>query len=207
MEPFTTLTGAAVRIPASNIDTDQVIPARFLRNPRKSGYGNYLFHDLRFHPDGSPNEAFPLNFPVNRGARILVAGNNFGCGSSREGAVYALLDYGIRCVIAPGFGDIFRNNCYKNGVLAVALDETAIERLLGKCGEAPPLSVDLPHQTVVCGAVSETFDIEPFWKECLLTGADDIDITLRHRSRIEEFAREHLAQHPWLVPPSTGRPV
>lgn len=199
MEPFTTLASAAIRIAGRNIDTDQVIPARFLRNPRKSGYENYLFHDLRFHPDGSPNESFPLNFPQSRGARILASGENFGCGSSREGAVYALLDYGIRCVIAPSFGDIFRNNCYKNGVLAVMLDEAAIDRLLGAHDAGAVVTVDLPRQIVACGPVAEAFAIEPFWKECLLTGADDIDITLRHRSRIEAFAIGHLAKHPWLA--------
>jgi 3-isopropylmalate/(R)-2-methylmalate dehydratase small subunit len=198
VEPFTTLAGGAIRLDGRNIDTDQIIPARFLRNPRKSGYADYLFHDVRFNPDGSANESFPLNQPANRGAQILVAGENFGCGSSREGAVYALLDYGIRCVIAPSFGDIFRNNCYKNGILAVALDEAAIERLLAGHDPAAVVIVDLPGQIVACGPASETFAIEPFWKECLLSGADDIDMSLRHRERIEAFAKEHLATHPWL---------
>jgi 3-isopropylmalate/(R)-2-methylmalate dehydratase small subunit len=204
MEPFTKLTSTAIRLEGRNIDTDQIIPARFLRNPRKLGYADFLFHDLRFDDEGKLVAGFALNFAGNRGARILVAGENFGCGSSREGAVYALLDYGIRCVIAPSFGDIFRNNCCKNGVLPVALDESAIARLLPvhPSGEPGTICIDLAAQTVACASVSEPFVIEPFWKECLLNGLDDIDITLGLRGQIERFAIEHLERHPWLsLPP------
>jgi 3-isopropylmalate/(R)-2-methylmalate dehydratase small subunit len=203
MEPFTTLTGTAIRLEGRNIDTDQIIPARFLRTPRKQGYADFLFHDQRFDGDGRPIAAFALNLPGNRGARVLIASANFGCGSSREGAVYALFDYGIRCVIAPSFGDIFRNNCCKNGILPVALDEAAITHLLGDQGSAgaSTVTVDLARQVIACGPRSEPFAIEPFWKECLLSGADDIDITIRHRARIEAFMQEHLARHPWLALP------
>jgi 3-isopropylmalate/(R)-2-methylmalate dehydratase small subunit len=206
MEPFTTLTSHVVRIEGRNIDTDQIIPARFLRNPRKDGYAKFLFHDLRFDAHGAPVPDFPLNRAANRGARILAAGENFGCGSSREGAVYALLDHGIRCVVAPSFGDIFRNNCFKNGVLPVVLPEAAIERLLAGAapGHAAVVTVDLPQQSLSSGEARESFVIEPFWKDCLLTGADDIDITLRHRERIEAFAAVHLARHPWLALPPRG---
>jgi 3-isopropylmalate/(R)-2-methylmalate dehydratase small subunit len=203
MEPFTTLASTAIRLEGRNIDTDQVIPARFLRNPRKQGYADYLFHDLRFDSEGRPVADFALNLPQNRGAQILVAGENFGCGSSREGAVYALLDYGIRCVIAPSFGDIFRNNCCKNGILPVALDEPALARLLAGQPDASPchITADLVNQVVRRGPHAEPFAIEPFWRECLLAGVDDIDLTLRHRDRIAAFALSHLASHPWLALP------
>ena len=202
MEPFTTLTSTALRIDGRNIDTDQIIPARFLRHPRKEGYAGFLFHDLRFDGDGNPIARFALNRVENQAARILVTGDNFGCGSSREGAVYALLDYGFRCVIAPGFGDIFRTNCYKNGILPIALPADAIERLLADAtpGQPPVLVVDLARQALTSGAQHAAFDIAPFWKECLLTGADDIDITLRHRAGIEAFTAAHFARHPWIAP-------
>ncbi len=148
MAPFTTVQSRAIRLPAPNIDTDQIVPARFLRNPRSAGYAGFLFHDLRFDPAGQAIPAFALNQPELRDARILLAGANFGCGSSREGAVYALADWGIRCVIAPSFGDIFRNNCYKNGVLPVALAEPEIAALAATDG---PLTVDLAAQTVSAG--------------------------------------------------------
>ena len=196
MKPFTTLDSTAIRLEGRNIDTDQIIPARFLRNPRKEGYGGFLFHDMRFDTSGNPVMDFPLNFPENQDSHIVIAGENFGCGSSREGAVYALFDCGIRCVIAPSFGDIFRNNCCKHGVLPVALREADIDLLLGE--GHPRLKVDLAAQTVSSPAATMRFEIEPFWKDCLLTGADDIDLTLRHRDKIAAFARERFAAHPWL---------
>ena len=199
MEPFTILKGRALQLAAPNIDTDQIVPARFLRNPRKAGYAGFLFHDLRFDASGEPIADFAFNRPENQGARILLAGANFGCGSSREGAVYALVDWGIRCVIAPSFGDIFRNNCCKNGVLPVAMAQSAIDGLAAVDG---PLTVDLAAQTVRAGPGSVRFDIEPFWKECLLAGLDDIDLTLRHRAQIEAFAAAHLERQPWLLPAS-----
>jgi 3-isopropylmalate/(R)-2-methylmalate dehydratase small subunit len=180
---------------APNIDTDQIVPARFLRNPRRAGYAGYLFHDLRFDAAGAPVAEFVFNRPEHQGARILLAGHNFGCGSSREGAVYALADWGIRCVIASSFGDIFRNNCFKNGVLPVVLPDAVIETLAAADG---PLTVDLAAQTVAAGTTSVRFEIEPFWKESLLTGLDDIDLTLRLRARIDAFAAQHLEQRPWL---------
>ncbi len=197
MTPFTTLASTAIRLEGRNIDTDQIIPARFLRNPRKEGYGKFLFHDMRFDTAGAPVAEFAFNLPENKDSRVLVAGENFGCGSSREGAVYALFDCGIRCVVAPSFGDIFRNNCYKNGVLPVAMAEADIDRLLAS--GHPLLKVDLAAQTVSSPAATVRFDIEPFWKDCLLTGADDIDLTLRHRERIEAFAKQHFQRHPWLA--------
>jgi 3-isopropylmalate/(R)-2-methylmalate dehydratase small subunit len=202
MTPFTTLDSTAIRLEAANIDTDQIIPARFLRNPRKAGYASFLFHDLRFDADGKPIASFAFNRRENQGARILVAGDNFGCGSSREGAVYALLDYGIRCVIAPSFGDIFRNNCGKNGVLPIVLAASEIEALLAGTppGDAPRLHVDLAAQEVSSSTHTAHFDIEPFWKDCLLHGLDDIDLTLRHREKIATFAGERFRAHPWVKP-------
>jgi 3-isopropylmalate/(R)-2-methylmalate dehydratase small subunit len=202
MEAFVTLESTAIRLEGANVDTDQIIPARFLRNPRKAGYAGYLFHDLRFDSDGKPVGAFAFNRPENEGARIVIADENFGCGSSREGAVYALWDYGIRCVIAPSFGDIFRNNCAKNGMLPVVMSTVDIDRLLATAapGTAPRLRVDLPNQVVTAGDIGVRFDIEPFWKDCLLSGLDDIDLTLRHRARIAAFAAERFERHPWLVP-------
>lgn len=200
MEPFTTLTAPALHLAGRNIDTDQIVPARFLRNPRKQGYANYLFHDLRFRPDGTPDPSFALNVPRNVGARILVVDENFGCGSSREGAVFALFDSGYRCVIAPSLGDIFRNNCFKNGVLPILLEPQRIDELLRDApADAPAvMTVDLHQQTLSQGSVCVAFEIEPFWKECLLSGADDIDMTLRYREAIENFARVRFSEHPWL---------
>lgn len=196
MQAFQHVSGRAVQLSGTNIDTDQVIPARFLRNPRASGYAGYLFHDLRYAHDGSPRPEFPLNLPANAGAPILAAGENFGCGSSREGAVYALFDAGFRCVVAPSFGDIFRNNCYKNGVLPVILPLDDVDSL-----GAPGLeiSVDLATQTVKAAGKSYRFDIEPFWKECLFEGVDDIDLTLRYKNQIAGFAKNHFASQPWLA--------
>ena len=195
MQAFKTLQGRAVRLAINNIDTDQVVPARFLRTTRKEGYADFLFHDLRIAPDGTPIADFPLNRPEAAGARILVAGENFGCGSSREGAVFALFDANFRCVIAPSVGDIFRNNCYKNGVLPVILPLDDVDSL-----GAPGLeiSVDLATQTVKAAGKSYRFDIEPFWKECLFEGVDDIDLTLRERDSIAAFAAAHFQRFPWL---------
>jgi 3-isopropylmalate/(R)-2-methylmalate dehydratase small subunit len=198
MEPFTVLRSRALYLPTPNIDTDQIVPARFLRHPRKDGYGGFLFHDLRFDAAGQPVPEFVFNRSENQGVRILLAGSNFGCGSSREGAVYALADWGIRCIVAPSFGDIFRNNCFKNGVLPIVLAADAIEQLAAAAG---PLVVDLAAQTIAAGSLQWRFDIEPFWKESLLTGLDDIDLTLRQRARIEAFAARHLAANPWLRVP------
>ncbi len=190
MTPFTTLEGEAVALDADNIDTDQIIPARFLRKDRSAGYQNFLFHDLRDQPD------FPLR---GRTPAILVAGANFGCGSSREGAVYALVDAGIRCVIAPSFGDIFAGNAGKNGLLTITLGEAeaaALRALL-----PGPLRVDLPEQRLTLpDGSTRGFEIDPFRKRCLVEGLDDIGLTLQHAARIADFqARDRLAR-PWALP-------
>jgi len=202
MEPFTRLTGAAAPIDLPNVDTDRVIPARFLRKPQGSpGYERFLFHDVRFDADGAERPEFVLNQPGFRGARIVVAAENFGCGSSREAAVWALAAYGVRAVIAPSLGDIFHQNCGKNGVLAVILPGEIVAGLRRQLHARPgaTLSVDLEAQTVTApdGAVHH-FEIDPFRKQMLLSGQDDIGLTLGYEAQIAAFEASHRAAPPWL---------
>jgi 3-isopropylmalate/(R)-2-methylmalate dehydratase small subunit len=190
MEPFESLTAVFVTMPGSNIDTDQIIPARFLQKPRREGCGPWLFHDLRYSSTGAENPAFVLNQTAYRNARVLIAGDNFGCGSSRENAVWALYDYGFRVVIAPGFGDIFYNNCLKNGLLPVRLAQEAIDRLV-ESSRAPTITVDLSAQTVTAGDSRFEFEIDPFAKHCLLSGIDELGYTLSRLDEIMEFERHY----------------
>ena len=204
MQAFTRLTGVAVPIDLPNIDTDRVIPARFLRKPQGSaGYDRYLFHDVRFDADGSEKAEFVLNQAPYRPATIVVAAENFGCGSSREAAVWALMAYGIRVVIAPSLGDIFHQNCGKNGVLAVILPAAVVAELRRQLHARPGavLTVDLEAQTVTApdGAV-HCFDIDPFRKQMLLSGQDDIGLTLGYESQIAAYETGHRAAPPWLTP-------
>lgn len=202
MEPFTVLTAVAAPWDAANVDTDQIIPARFLKKPRSSGYHNYLFHDLRFDGEGGKRHGFPLDLPGYAGARILVTGPNFGCGSSREGAVYALVDAGIRVVVAASFGDIFFSNALKNGLLPVVLPAGTVDRLRAAL-EAEPgleLTVDLEAQSLRGANMVERFAIDPFRRECLLKGIDEIDLTLQYRERIEAFADDVWRVRPWTRP-------
>ena len=196
MTPFTTLTAIAVPLDLVNVDTDQVVPARFLRMPRASGYENYLFRDLR---DADPD--FVLDRPAYRGARILVAAENFGCGSSREAAVWALAGSGLRAWIAPSFGDIFFENSFKNGVLAIVLpvERVAVLRALLAAQPGTEITIDLPSQAVRLpdGAV-EHFEVDPFRKECLLSGIDEIDLTLRYEKAIADFEARQREESPWL---------
>jgi 3-isopropylmalate/(R)-2-methylmalate dehydratase small subunit len=178
--------GLAVGLASENIDTDQLIPARFMSAPRQAGYGGFLLHDLR-GPD------FPLDAPAAQGAAILIAGRNFGCGSSREAAVYALVDAGFRAVIAPSFGDIFAANAVNNGLLPARADTAAL--LDGLPG---PAAIDLPAQTIRAGGRDIGFDIDPVWKLKLLNGWDDIDLTARHRDQIAAFAQARRAATPWV---------
>jgi 3-isopropylmalate/(R)-2-methylmalate dehydratase small subunit len=201
MEPFLRLDAAAVPIGVPNIDTDQIIPARFLWRKRRDGFGHLLFHDLRFNDGGAPKPDFVLNRDGYRDARIVVADRNFGCGSSREHAVWALYDYGIRAVVAPSFGDIFFNNCFQNGLLPVALAAERVAALRALLEQAPGshLAIDLEAQTVSGpdGAV-DRFEIEAFRKECLLAGMDDISFTLGHSGHIAEFENAYEAKIRWL---------
>jgi 3-isopropylmalate/(R)-2-methylmalate dehydratase small subunit len=203
MDKFTTLTGAACPINQSNVNTDQILPARYLKWTRAQGIGKVLFNDLRFDADGKEKPEFPLNQPAWRDARIVVAARNFGCGSSREAAVYALYDYGVGCVIAPSFGDIFSGNAVQNGLLtAIVTDDQAAE-ILAVLTRTPelPLTVDLEQQTIVCGNRTYTFAIDPVRRMRLLNGWDEIALTENFSGRIAAFKAQDRAARPWAVPP------
>jgi 3-isopropylmalate/(R)-2-methylmalate dehydratase small subunit len=190
MEPFVRLDAVACPIARANVDTDQIIPARYLQKPRSDDFGAYLFRDQRFAADGSEIAAFALNHPPYRDARIVVAERNFGCGSSREQAVWALHDYGIRAVVAPSFGDIFATNASKNGLLVVRLPEPIVARLLDAIAAQPGarIAIDLPVQTVTApDGSAHPFEIDPFVKRCLVEGLDEIAYTLTLVDRIEAF--------------------
>ena len=201
MEPFARLTAVAAPMDLPNIDTDRVIPARFLRKPREAGFGPLLFHDVRFDADGAPKPDFVLNHPGYRDAKILVTADNFGCGSSREGAVWALMDHGIRCVIGPSFGDIFFENCFKNGALAVVLPADVAAGLRRALAERPgaTLTVDLEGQTITGpGGEAIRFEIDAFRKHGLLTGQDEVEMTLARLPAIEAFEARRRVEMPWL---------
>ena len=201
MDRFTTLEAVACPLGLANIDTDQLIPARFMSRSRDQGYGSYLLHDLRFHASGEPRSDFILNAPRYANAKILVARRNFGTGSSREAAVYALWDYGIRCVIAPSFGDIFASNAVKNGLLPAIVTEADVETLLDELAtSAPVLRIDLEAQSVGITARHFDFQIDPVHRLQLINGWDDIDLTLRHSEQITCYRRDRLSAEPWIVP-------
>src|SRR5215213_9678043 len=184
MQPFTTLTGIAAPLDRANVDTDQIIPKQFLKRIERTGFGQFLFYDWRYEADGiTPNPDFELNHPAYQGATILIAARNFGSGSSREHAPWALEQYGFRCIIAPSFADIFFNNCFQNGILPIVLPEEQVAQLMQKVQEQPgtQLTIDLPSQTIKDeDGLSIPFDIDPFRKHRLLHGLDDIGTTLQH---------------------------
>ena len=203
MQPFQTLTATAAKLDQVNVDTDQIIPKQFLKKIERTGFGIHLFHDWRFLDDAGQktNPDFILNQSRYQGAQILVAGDNFGCGSSREHAPWALLDYGFRSIIAPSFADIFYNNCAKNGVLLVALPEASVQQLFKEIEEnvGCELTVDLPNQKVQSPKGLEfSFEIDPFVKHRLLNGLDDIGWTLQYQSEIESFESNYQKQAPWM---------
>jgi 3-isopropylmalate/(R)-2-methylmalate dehydratase small subunit len=202
MQPFTKLTGIAAPLPMVNVDTDKIIPARFLKTIGRTGLGVSLFCEMRYHDDGSERPEFVLNREPYRRAQILIAGDNFGCGSSREHAPWALLDFGIRCVIAPSFADIFYNNSFKNGVLPVVLPQDQVDELMRQAAEfeRPVFTVDLEAQEVYREGSNEhfRFEIDPFRKHCLLNGLDDIGLTLEKGRHIDRFESAHRERHPWL---------
>ena len=191
MEPFVRHTGVVAPMDRVNVDTDQIIPKQFLKRIERTGFGQFLFFDWRFLEDGSPNPDFVLNRPVYRGASVLVAGRNFGSGSSREHAPWALQDYGFRCIIAPNFADIFYNNCLQNGLLPVILSEEAVAALISRATEDPgsSVTVDLEAQRVWDDSeeVVESFEIDPFRRHSLLNGLDDIGLTLQYEEMIAAF--------------------
>jgi len=196
MQAFTTHTGIVAALDRVNVDTDQIIPKQFLKRIERTGFGQFLFYDWRFLPDGSPDPNFELNRPEFAGASILLAGSNFGCGSSREHAPWALNDYGFRVILAPSFADIFFNNCFKNGMLPIRLPAGVVEELFDRVGERPGLrlTVDLESQTIAGDDDFRVkFEVEPFRKECLLKGLDDIGLTLQYEKAITDYENRRLS--------------
>ena len=203
MKPFTRLSGIVAPLPRVNVDTDQIIPAQFMKRIERTGYGQFLFNSWRYLPDGSPNADFELNRSEYEGASILVSGRNFGSGSSREHAVWALNDYGIRCVIAPRFADIFYNNCIQNGLLPVVLPEDKVRELIEKAQRKPGyrLTVNLENQTIYDSeGFEDAFEIDPFVRDRLLQGLDDTAMTLQEEDAIAAFEQKRPR---WLEPAKT----
>jgi len=201
MEKFTTLTGVAAPLPMINVDTDKIIPKQYLKTIQRTGLGTALFDELRHNPDGSENPDFVLNQPAYRKAQILVAGENFGCGSSREHAPWALLDFGIRCVISESFADIFYNNCFKNGILPIKVPQSVVDALMddARKGANARLTIDLERQVIVRPDGEEVhFDLDPFRKHCLLNGLDDVGLTLQKEQAISSFEAKRRQSQPWL---------
>jgi 3-isopropylmalate/(R)-2-methylmalate dehydratase small subunit len=203
MEKFAALTGTACPINQSNMNTDQILPARFLKWSRAAGFSKVLFHDLRFDSEGREKSDFPLNRPAWRNATIVVSARNFGCGSSREAAVYALYDFGVRCVIAPSFGDIFAGNAVQNGFLTATVSEQDAAEMMASLAQAPdlPVTVDLEQQTIVRGNRTYKFAIDPVRRLRLLNGWDDFALTESYRERIGAFRADDRSRRPWAIPP------
>jgi len=201
MEKFTTLSGIAAPLPVVNVDTDMIIPKQYLKTIERTGLGRGLFDEMRYAEDGSENPDFVLNKPQYREAQILIAGENFGCGSSREHAPWAIKDFGIRCVIAPSFADIFYNNCFKNGILPIALPQDQVDLLMREAekGANARFEVDLEAQTVTTpeGEVL-SFEVDAFKKHCLLEGLDDIGLTLSKADAIDSFEARAAQSRPWV---------
>ncbi|WP_095588058.1 3-isopropylmalate dehydratase small subunit [Actibacterium ureilyticum] len=201
MDKFTKITGVAAPLPLINVDTDMIIPKQFLKTIKRSGLGVNLFDEMRYDSDGKEIPDFVLNQPAYRAAEILVAGDNFGCGSSREHAPWAIKDFGIRCVIAPSFADIFFNNCFKNGILPIVLPQEQVDILMkdAEKGQNARMTVDLEDQSITTsdGEVF-SFEVDPFRKHCLLNGLDDIGLTLEKAAAIDSFENEASAARPWV---------
>ncbi len=189
MEPFVKIKGLVATLDRVNVDTDQIIPKQFLKRIERTGYGQFLFYDWRLNEDGSPKPDFELNAPQFKGASILLTRDNFGCGSSREHAPWALLDYGFRSILAPSFADIFYNNCFKNGMLPVRLPQDQISELFEWVGanSGAQLTVDLESQTLSGDSMEYPFEVDPFRRDCLLKGLNDIDLTLKYEEQIREY--------------------
>ncbi len=198
MQPFTTLTGTAAPLPIPNVDTDMIIPKQFLRTIKRTGLAEGLFYEMRFDMEGKVNPDFVLNKEPYNKAQILIAGENFGCGSSREHAPWSLLDFGLRCIIAPSFGDIFYNNCFKNGILPLQLKQEEVDELMAAATNGQQILINLAEQKVVCGNTVFEFEIDSFRKHCLLNGLDDIGLTLEKESFISSFEAKNKTDKPWL---------
>ncbi len=201
MDKFTTLSGIAAPMPLVNIDTDMIIPKQFLKTIKRSGLGVNLFDEMRYDSDGREIADFVLNKPAYRRAEIIVAGENFGCGSSREHAPWALLDFGVRCVISTSFADIFYNNCFKNGILPIVLPKAQVDALMedAERGENARITIDLEAQTVSTSDGTEfTFEVDAFKKQCMLNGLDDIGLTMKKSASVDAFEADYKAQMPWV---------
>jgi 3-isopropylmalate/(R)-2-methylmalate dehydratase small subunit len=201
MDKFTVLTGVAAPLPMMNVDTDKIIPKQYLKTIERTGLGKALFDEMRYRPDGSENPDFVLNKPAYRSAKILVAGENFGCGSSREHAPWALLDFGIRCVIAPSFADIFHSNCFQNGVLPIKLPAETVALLMADAekGANARLTIDLAAQTITRPDGSTVaFEVDSYRRHCLLEGLDDIGVTLQKEPAIAGFEAKQRLSQPWV---------
>lgn len=201
MQPYTKHESIAALMNRSNVDTDQIIPKQFLKKVERSGFGVHLFHDWRYNDDGSDNAEFELNKPAFKGAKILVAGDNFGCGSSREHAPWAIADYGFNTIISTSYADIFYNNCFKNGILAIIVSQAQLDALMAEiaANEGVKFTVDLENRAVTTPAGNGfTFEIDPFRQGNLLSGLDDIGLTLKHVDKIDQYEAQHKQSYPWL---------
>ena len=200
MEKFELLKGIAAPLEMINVDTDMIIPKQFLKTIKRSGLGKNLFHELRYDIQGNIKNDFVLNWDPYKQASILVAGDNFGCGSSREHAPWSLLDFGFKCIIAPSFADIFYNNCFKNGILPICHDQKTVDVLMDQANQKKQLTINLKDQLIVLedGNTIE-FQIDPFRKKCLLEGLDDIGLTLQKKEKIDQYEASLKNTHPWII--------
>ena len=200
MEKFELLKGIAAPLAMINVDTDMIIPKQFLKTIKRSGLGKNLFHELRYDMQGNIKNDFVLNWDPYKQASILIAGDNFGCGSSREHAPWSLLDFGFKCIIAPSFADIFYNNCFKNGILPIRLDQKTVDVLMDQANQKKHLTINLKDQLIILedGNTIE-FQIDPFRKKCLLEGLDDIGLTLQKKEKIDQYEASLKNTHPWII--------
>ena len=200
MEKFINLKGIAAPLSMMNVDTDMIIPKQFLKTIKRSGLGKNLFHELRYDLQGNIKNDFILNWDPYKQAKILITGANFGCGSSREHAPWSLLDFGFRCIIAPSFADIFYNNCFKNGILPINLEQEIINLLIKQAEEKKELQINLVDQTIILeNNKIINFEIDPFRKKCLIEGLDDIALTLQKKEKINQYEKEIQTSHPWIL--------
>ena len=200
MEKFITLKGIAAPLPMINVDTDMIIPKQFLKTIKRSGLGKNLFHELRFDMQGNIKNDFVLNWDPYKKANILIAGDNFGCGSSREHAPWSLLDFGFKCIVAPSFADIFYNNCFKNGILPIHLNQEKVNILMTEAKNKNQLTINLDEQKIILADENVIeFDIDPFRKKCLIEGLDDIGLTLQKKDKISKYEESIKSSHPWII--------
>ena len=200
MEKFELLKGIAAPLEMINVDTDMIIPKQFLKTIKRSGLGKNLFHELRYDIQGNIKNDFVLNWDPYKQASILVAGDNFGCGSSREHAPWSLLDFGFKCIIAPSFADIFYNNCFKNGILPIRLDQKTVDVLMEQANQKKQLTINLKDQLIILEDENTIeFQIDPFRKKCLLEGLDDIGLTLQKKEKIDQYEASLKNTHPWII--------